>query len=360
MSYEDELTDVKNAPDNIFPDFLFNPVFNDFDDDYYRKSFANDDIMASIKKLRRRYGNYFQWSEAMDVYEEYMNHLVEKYGSMRVIKNALRYDVMPDPVPAKPKLKNNRKNRQFMNSGVTPSEKIDIEPMTSEEMISLARREFPGTLGDNVDDADSQKKLPKEVEKRYSRMQYQMEGKQRKQNLYRSTGSNAGTDFIVEYLNQVKRGEYDHSGRYTGSDDMSLTELVKEQEKIATTPPELLEDPADNAAIIKNGRLVNKKEEMRLEIYKQLFENGIDVIGAFGNSMTKKSVKMVRSYIGDTEPASKKEMKKIRKRARKEQEKIARRADSNRLLEQTLLGNRFDMNNSGSALSFRLKDVYRD
>lgn len=359
-TYEDELVDVKSAPDDIFPDFLFNPVFNDFNDDYYRKSFANDDIMASIKRLRRRYGNYFQWSEAMDIYEEYMEYLVEKFGSMRVIKNAIHYDVMQDPVPAKPKLKMNKKNRQFMNAGVVPSEKIDIEPLSSEEVISLARNAFPGEMGETVDASLENKKLPKEAIKRYKRIQYEMEGRNRRKNLYRSTGSNAGTDFIVEYLNQVKRGQYNHRGEYTGSDDMTLTDIVHEQHMLETTPPELVEDPADNATIIKNGRLVNKKEEMRLEIYKQLFENGIDVIGAFGNSMDKKAVKLVRSYIGDTEPASKKELKKIRKRARKEQDRLARRADSNRLLEETLLGNRMTMNNDGSSLTFRLKDVYRD
>lgn len=360
MSYADELLDVQEAPDNIFPDFLFNPVFNDFDDGYYQKSFVQNDLMASIKRLRRRYGNYFQWAEAMNIYEEYMETLVEKYGSMRVIKNALHYDLMPDPVPAKPKLKNNKKNRQFMNSGIVPSERIANVHLDSDTVIQMARQMFPDTMGNDIDEAVEFTKVPKETRKRLSRIQTHMEGRQRRHNLYRSQNSNAGTDFIVEYLMNSKRGIYDRHGNYTGDDDMSLKEIVKEQEIIDSTRPELLDDPSESTTVIRNGRLVNRREEQQLEIYKLLYEQGIDVIGAFGNSMSKKSVKMVRSHIGDTEPASKKKLKKIRKRAEKEQEKIARRADNNRLLEETLLGNRFTMSETDNALSFRLKDIYRD
>lgn len=358
--YEESLEHVKNAPDNIFPDFLFNPVFNDFGDNYYQKSFANDELMAGVKKLRRRYGNYFQWAEAMDIYNEYMDKLVDKYGSMRVIKNALHYDMMPDPVPAKPKLKNNRKNRQFLQGGVIPSEKIEVEPLTRDEQLEIIRAMIPNAMGDGVNEADSKEKLPKEMRKRVARLQQEMAGRHRRQNLYRSTGSNVGTDFIVEYLNQAKRGTYDHSGNYTGEDNMSLAEIVKEQELLDTTREELLEDPAESTTVIKNGRLVNKREEQRMEIYKQLYENGIDVIGAFGSSMSKKAVKMVRSYIGDTEPATKKELKKIRKRARKEQERLVKRRDNDQLLEQTLLGSKFSLSDNGESLSFRLKDVYPD
>ena len=76
--------------------------------------------------------------------------------------------------------------------------------------------------------------------------------------------------------------------------------------------------------------------------------------------MNKQSVKMIRSHIGDTEPASKKELKKIKKRAKKEREMIEKRRDNNRLLEKTLLGNKFSLDDKDGQLNFRLRDVYRD
>ena len=359
-TYYDELDFVRNAPDDIFPDFLFNPLYNDFEDGYYAKSFANDELISSVKKLRRRYSNFFDWADAMDTYNEYMDQLIDKYGSMRVIKNALRVDAMEDPVPAKPKLKMNRRNRQFLRSGVVPTRKINLDPIPPEEMIAIARQSFPNTLGDGVREEDADKKLPKETRKRLRRMSETLAGRNRKQNLYRSTGSNAGTDFIVEYLNQAKRGQYGSNGDYRGEEAMSLSERIRESERIENTRPELLEDCLENRTEIVNGRLVSRKQQIQMEIYKELYSQGMNVIGNFGKSMDKRAVKMVRSYIGDTEPASKKELKKIEKRTRKERERIQRRADNNALLEKTLLGNKFSMSDDGSSLSFRLKDIYRD
>lgn len=359
-NYEDELQFVKEADDELFPSFLFQPLFNDFNDNYYQKSFAKDELITMVKKLRRRYSNFFDWSDAIDVYNEYMDSLVQKYGSLRVIKNALEVDAMTDPVPAKPKLKNTRKNKQFMRAGVLPARQVSVEPMSRDEMIVIARQSFPDSFGNDIDETESTKKLPKELRKRVQAMSDNLAGMNRKRNLYRSTGNNSGTDFIIEYLNQTKRGIYDHTGKYTGPDNMSLADIVKEDERIANTIPELLEDELGNQTEIVNGRLVKRKDNVKMQIYKELFGEGIDVIGTFGKSMTKQAVKMVRSHIGDTEPASKKELKKIKKQAKKDRERIERRRDSNALLEKTLLGNKFSFESKDDSLSFRLRDIYRD
>ena len=359
-SYEQELQFVKDADDDLFPNFLFNPVFNDFEDNYYSKSMANDELITMVKKLRRRYSNFFDWVDAMEIYYEYMDMLADKYGGKRVVKNAVKVDALPEPYPSKPKLKNTRKNKQYMRSGVVPTRKIDVEPLSDEEMLAVARQAFPEATGENVNEEDSQKKLPKDMRKRVEKMQAVIAGRNRKQNLYRSVGNNSGTDFIVEYLNQAKRGIYDHSGYYKGDDAMSVLEIVKESDRIANTLPELLEDEMKSQTEIVNGKLVKRSEYEKLEIYKELFSEGIDIIGNFGKSMSKQSVKMVRSHIGDTEPASKKELKKIEKRTKKERKQLEKRMDSDALLSKALLGNKFAFQHDGTNLSFRLKDVYRD
>ena len=358
--YEKELEFVKDSPDDIFPDFLFNPMFNDFNDNYYQQSFAKDEIISQVKKLRRRYSDFFDWSDAMGIYEEYMESMLDKYGSMRVIKNALDVDMMPDPIPEKPKLKQTRRNKQYMRAGITPSRPIDNPVEVSDnEILAIARQVFPNATGEDVSEEDSKKKLPKSVRKSIRRMQEDLAGKDRRKHLYRSVGNN-GTDFIVEYLNQTKRGIYDSSGHYTGETNMSLMDIVREQERIDSTPPEILEYESDNGTEIVNGRLVRRRDNLKLQIYKELYAEGIDVIGNFGKSMNKQAVKMVRSAIGDTEPMTKKEMKKVKKKAKKERERLERRQDSNSLLEKTLLGNKFDFSNNGNSVSFRLKDIYRD
>lgn len=360
-SYYDELEFVRQADDSIFPDFLFNPVFNDFGDNYYQKSFVTDEMTAIVKKLRRRYNDYFDWLEAMDMYHEYMEMLVDKYGSMSIIKNALKADILDETVPAKPRLKNNKKNRQFMRSGIIPTKPCKAVPISKEEMLAIARQALPGKMGDDVKEEDSDKKIPKRMEKQIKEMMDKIAGKDRKDNLYRSVGSSSGTDFIVEYLNQTKRGVYDSSGNRTSKyDGMSISEIIEEDRRIANIPPELLDMEDGEQTEIVNSRLVRKKDRVQMDIYKELYGAGFDIIGRLNRTMDKKSVKMIRSQIGASEPLTKKEMKKVRKRAKKDQAKIEQRRDNNALLEKVLLGNKIDLRHDENSLSFRLKDVYRD
>lgn len=363
-NYADELDFVRESDDNLYPTFLFNPMYNDFGDNYYSQSFVNDELTTKVKRLRRRYNDYFDYLDALDTYDEYMDLLIDKYGSKRVIKNAAEADLLQDPLPAKPKLKNTRKNRQFQRAGSVPSRKIDIEPVGKEEMIAIARQLFPNQTGESVTEDDNDKKIPKELKKKLRRIEQQLAGKDRKRNLYRATGINHGTDFIVEYLNQTKRGVYNSSGQKDDANSKSLYDMVKEDERRKYIRDEILEDEEmlDTSEIV-NGRLVNRRTHQQMEIYKELAMGGIDVLGNFGKGMTRKAQKMIRSQIGESEPLTKKEMKKIKKRSRKEKERIQRRRDSNRLLEQTLLGNKldkFDFNSNDKSLSFRLKDIYRD
>lgn len=359
--YEEQLEVIKDADDSLFPNWLFNPVFNEFNDNYYSRSFADDELTTIVKKLRRRYNDFFDWAEATEIYNEYMEKLAEKYGSMRVIKNALEVDMMDDPVPSKPRLKNTRKNRQFLRSGVIPSRRVIDVPITNDDMLAIARQAYPDSMGEEIDEAENLKKVPKDQRKRLKKMQENLAGKSRRRNLYRSIGDNAGTDFIVEYLNQARKGVYDSSGRKAGDSDRSLHEIVKENEKIANTLPELLEEEMDNSTTIKNGRLVRKSDDQRMEIYKELYQEGIDILGKLGKSMSKKSVKMIRTQIGAVEPASKKELKKLKKRNKKDMERIQRRKDADDILEKTLLGNKLNVTRDDQGnLNLRLRDLYQD
>lgn len=358
MDYKSELDFVCSADDSLFPDFLFNSLFNDFNDNYYQRSFADDELIASVKKLRRRYVNFFDWVDAMEIYNEYMDSLVDKYGSMRVVKNSIKADMIDDPVPAKPRLKNSKKNRQFIRAGVTPARMAEKDPITKEELLVIARQAIPNAMGEDAPDYE-ELKLSKKNRKFVEDVRDKIAGRDRKRNLYRSVGNNHGTDFIVEYLNQSKQGFYDSSG-YNKNEKTSIWEMYKEDEKIKYERPEILDLEESNPTVIVNGRIVSKSENMRMELYKELHMQGFDIIGTLGKSMNKKSVKMIRSQIGATEPATKKEMKKIRKRAKKDRERIERRRDSDSLLEKTLLGNKFSFDTNENNISFRLKDLYRD
>ena len=202
--YEELFEAVKDTDDSLWPDWLFNPAFNDFDDNYYIQSFAEDETTMMVKKLKHRYNDFFEWVDAMSIYNEYMSQMIEKYGSLRVIKNALEVDMMDDPIPSKPKLKNNRKNRQFLRSGTIPSRRDPEIAVSGEEMLAIARQAFPGQMGEDVDEELSNEPLPKETKKRLREIQRVIDGEERRRNMYRSIGNNSGTDFITAYLNNKR------------------------------------------------------------------------------------------------------------------------------------------------------------
>lgn len=360
--YEELFEAVKDTDDSLWPDWLFNPAFNDFDDNYYIQSFAEDETTMMVKKLKHRYNDFFEWVDAMSIYNEYMSQMIEKYGSLRVIKNALEVDMMDDPIPSKPKLKNNRKNRQFLRSGTIPSRRDPEIAVSGEEMLAIARQAFPGQMGEDVDEELSNEPLPKETKKRLREIQRVIDGEERRRNMYRSIGNNSGTDFITAYLNNAMKGIYDSSGNITGNNDQSLMEIVKEMERIENTRPELLEDESMYKTTVVGNRLVRQADLQRTEVYKELYQEGFDILHSLGRSgLDKKSVKMIRSQIGASEPMTKKELKKMKKRAKKDQARIQRRADASNLLEKTLLGNRLDTRrDSDGNISLRLRDLYRD
>lgn len=364
--YEESLSFIKGSPDNIFPDWLFKPAFNDFDDEYYERSFAESKLQLQVKKIRRKYNDFFQWQEAMSIYNEYMQEMVNKWGSLSVIENSLEAETMPDFIPTKPKLKNNKKNREFIRTGRVPTRRIVELPTSDEDIIALARQLYPNQMGEDIS-IDDKVNLTKEEKLAYKRMQMQSERKERRQNMYRRVGSSRGTDFIVEYLNQAKNGVYNSSGirKKDNFDDetRSLAEKAKELEHQLTTPQYILDEENATETNLVHGRIVKRREQEQIEIYKILYEQGFNVVRSMNSRMNKRSVKMVRAQIGATEPMTKKEMKKLKKRNRKDQARIQRRKDECAGLSEMLLGNKIkesEMRDDNGNITFRLRDLYPD
>lgn len=140
-------------------------------------------------------------------------------------------------------------------------------------------------------------------------------------------------------------------------------EIYKEDERYKYTPAELIEaELLGNQSLIQNGRLIKASDYEKLEIIKDLYSIGIDVIGNMSKNMNKSAVRMIRQSLGamDAEPMTKKELKKLKKRQKKERERINRQKDNDKLLSDVLLKNKFSFAKSGSTLNFRLRDIYND
>lgn len=363
MNYNEELELIAKVDDSLFPDYLFNPIFNDFEDNYYEKSIVKDSLSLEARGLRRKYSDFFKYMDAIQVYNAYMDMLVEKYGGKRVIKNAIKEDMMEDFVPAKPKLKNSRKNREYMKSVLQPSRKEKIDQPTDEWIHVLANTLFPDKTGENVDENELTKKPDKKLEKQIREMTEKMAGVHRRKSMYRGTGVSGGqSDFIVDYINQVaKGGKFGTETTFSDSESRSILDIVKEENMANDVPIEILEDNINHGGRkIVNGRMVDYDDYRRIETMKELYANGIDIFGKFTKNMSKTSVKMIRSSLGSSAPMTKKEKKNLKKRTKQEQKRIAKRQDSDRELSRILTRNKIDVRSYNDNLSLRLKDIMPD
>lgn len=361
MSYSEELDFVTKAPDERFPEFLFNPSFNDFGDNYYQQSKSENDA-KEIRGLRRKYSNFFDYIDAIRIYNRYMDKMIEKYGGIKIIKNCIKEDLISDYIPPKPKLKMNRRNKEFLRCGIIPSRVLIKERPSAEEYKELARKMQPTATGQTVEDYDPYAKLPKSVEKAVKLAAKKFEQKQRLENMYCSTGTDNGSDFIVEYLNNASKGHYTTIGEYK---EESILDIVKDEERRSMIPEEILmaeENYAANKTRVVNGRLVYAREQEKIELMENLYQAGIDVLGVFRKNMDRKTVKMVRSRIGlddDERYMTKKELRQYKKRMKQERKRMEKRRDNDRILSETLLANKIDLGRSGDSMNLRLSDLLR-
>lgn len=359
LEYLQDLQAVADAEDDRFPEFLFTYLSQDFGDNYYERGMADTPLLREAKKIRRKYNDFFDFCDAMEVYKEYMELLAEKYGSIKIVKESAKEGMIDEYVPPKPKLKNTKRNRQLSAEGIVPSRKVVDNP-DPEEIIRIARLTLPTADGSTLSDQELEKKVPKKYQKIFDAAYDRAAGANRKRNMYRHVGTNESIDFILNFINGANSGDYS-----TSSDadmiDKPLSEVRDEMLREREIPEELLEYYlTPNTRYIRNGRVVNHEDENKAEIMALLYEMGVDVFNSYGKNMNKTAVKLVRERVGDMGPMTKKERKRHKKQLKKERERMAHKRNNDAMLERTLLRNRFSFDGDGNAISMRMSDIIRD
>lgn len=359
IEYLEDLKAVGSAEDERFPDFLFTFIANDFDDNYYQRGLADSKLLKDAKRIRRKYNDFFDYIDALEIYREYVDLLEEKHGiPIKSIRIGASTGLIDDYVPPKPKLKNTKKNRMIIDSGVMPSRQV-VDTPDPQVIMEYARKAFPKDDGSSMVHADLLGKVDKKYRKQFKSMSEELAGRNRRRNMYRAS-SNAEIDFILNYINNANAHNYSTSG-YDSGTDKSLSEVIEEIRIEQDIPEELLEyRNRPHTKYLRNSRVVDRDEEIQVEVMKALYEMGVDVFNSYGKDMSKTAVKMVRSAVGATGPLTKKEKKKAKKAAKKEKERLANKRNNDALLERTLLKNRYSFSTDGNAISMRMSDLIRD
>ena len=113
---------------------MYEPRIHDFGDSYHLPDVKTDDetesLLVRVKKIRRRYTNWFDYTDACRLYDEYMNHLFDKYGGKDQFDLQCLLNKMYDYIPNFPELRKTKKNKYYRKNKIT------------REMISYDETEF--------------------------------------------------------------------------------------------------------------------------------------------------------------------------------------------------------------------------
>lgn len=156
----------------------YEPQIHDFGDDYHKpdseEELAGSSLMVKVKKIRRRYRDWFDYSDACILYDQYMESVIAKYGGKKAFKLALLLGQVNDYFPNYPELKKTRKNRFYAKNNIarmietkTPfseddhseniidaliikSPKVSIKFSDSEKMVDLSDSHNGGYNQDQI------------------------------------------------------------------------------------------------------------------------------------------------------------------------------------------------------------------
>lgn len=116
----------------------YEPMIHDFGDDYHQpdgEEIYSDNILDKVKNIKRRYQDWFEYTDACKLYDTYIDDLIDKYGGESQFKIALLLKKVTEYIPNYPELRKNKKNRYFVKHRVNrpmvigePSYDCDFSP----------------------------------------------------------------------------------------------------------------------------------------------------------------------------------------------------------------------------------------
>lgn len=326
-----------------------------------------------VKNLKKKYSNFWDYLDAMQVYNNYMDKLVDRYGSKKNVRTYQKIGLLTEFVPEKPKLKGTKENRRLLKGGFIPSRQLYDEPY-SPEVYAAAEKMYP--IDEEKAELLTEYRMfywePQTKEEKKEWKKWQFYGKQaakdlgievRTNSIFSKANMSASADVIVDFVNSIGKSGYDVSGkRLRGGHVEGLVEEIRREADEELIPIEIREARA-NDATLKNvgGRLISGKQEREMEIMKDLYDAGIDVFRLNGKNMSKSMIRMTKRYIGAPElrngTLSKKQLKKEKKRRKREQKELSQYRDNDSKLSKILLGNRYN-SSAGGQINMRLSDIF--
>lgn len=350
---------IDKIPGDKFPQFIWGPLVNEFDDGYpYVEVGLNQEapIIQAVSSMRRVYNDYFEYIDALELWMEYLEYIEDNFGSFDSFLETSEEGLTTIPVRPRPKLKKKKANKGLIKCKVALSRVNDNEAAPKQIIQSILNQLEPAQ--ELYDD-------PIEYEEKYWKLNRDHERKAQAQNRIRnarirSSQYDSGTDAMLQFL----QGETITNTKGIRR-NVSLNDEIAALHENDFTDPAIAEYELDrllNRNIRVNstyGVYFNRDQEEQIEIFTALAQAGFDVGGIVeGSGMRKEARKMLKRQIASvTGEYSDKELKKLTKKRKKAEKKLASRMESDQRIRSILTNNRVTFSRDDDALSFTVDDI---
>lgn len=330
------------ADDEGFPSFLFDIVYGvDESDPYY--NMVKIDTPKEVLNLKRKYVDFHEWLDALETYDAYLETLAEKYGSVEIVKETYNAGEAEEYVPAEPKLKPTKINKQYLRAGIIPPRNVP-KPPKKINYHELAEKMFPikGEIEDLNELPELYKEPPKRIKKQFDQTIKRLAGEYRQENIHNARKSEHAVNMIGTILDNMYQDKYNKSRKYHHVN--SFTEFMNEYIE------DLDQDPDFEAADINDryvntvsaNHLISRGKAEEAEILQILYEHGIDFLGGKKSNEVVRIAREAIGYEKDERHMTKKELKKYKKKMAKREAILRGEIGENAELRHILTGNYLD------------------
>lgn len=344
------LNEMDQLPNDRFPDMLFNPMINEFEGDIGRSYWTDFDESNELIDRAMNIGgvikDYRKYLDELEIWEEYMDLLAEKYGSIELVEKGAEVGMIAEFVPRKPILKKTKRNKALLRAGVVPSRKL-FTP-TFEGFFEFVKPDIDPEWQEISEDAMFEKvdKNTKKVLKRYA-------NKMLIRDRLSQYSTNSQKSDVFRQINEIyaslNKGGY---RKDQNTDYVSLTQLKKERKKMELTPDHLLDAQYDVSMLGINmygSTLIDTAKRRRMRLIQDLIDAGYDPY-RFGvdGGITKKEIKIVISQMGSDVPENVKNgklWKKLEKKKKKKMKELENSVSRNPAVSRVLANSSFSLSN---------------
>lgn len=277
----------------------------------------------AIHTLKEKYGDFYKWNQAMQIWEDHMNFLIGKYGNYETVVAGAKEGFIPDIVPPCPRLKKTKKNRRLLRMGVSPNPPQPVQWTHEQRMAYYDTYLKDFRDPDEIDDDEFTiilEDAPKKFQKMYRRALEERMNVTRKRSIHKKSGRGGDTDLdsIMHFMNSKEYHTYDSKGNH--QDELSITEMVEREEKYSYYQEEVLDDRLNIRTVsFVNGRLIKAEDQDAMEVYDYMISQGFAEALAGKKGLPKRTQRMVRNRLerAGTGPLTEKQIKRLKKEQKK-------------------------------------------